>query len=54
MIFVQVYSIVRGTMRLDLYDNDEHINALLIKAGFAQQREESRASQVSYFQSVLM
>ena len=46
----KVYSLVRGALRVDLYDTtteeDVHINKILISAGFAQFREESAASKV--------
>ena len=49
-LLFKVYSLLRGVLRLDLYDTtteeDVHINQLLIRAGFAQFVEESSASKV--------
>ena len=50
-MYLQVYSLVKNVLHLDLYDTsteeDVHINQVLIDEGFALFQEESRASKVT-------
>eukprot|EP00794_Sanderia_malayensis_P020227 gene20227-22203_t len=46
-LLAKIYSVVQNCTRLDLYEDDHHINDALIQAGFAQACEEPHVSKMA-------